>query len=111
MNPFKMRPERTGDLFVDWEKFWVKPYNKNEVNPYTRTRIILMNGTEFENVWFSHQFSRSVGDDELRRKLAYIRKSEHIFTNGNLFSIVHYYKIIGLSLYMLIIYEKRLMNT
>ena len=76
MNPFKMRPERTGDLFVDWEKFWVKPYNKNEVNPYTRTRIILMNGTEFENVWFSHQFSRSVGDDELRRKLAYIRKSE-----------------------------------
>ena len=35
-----------------------------------------MNGTEFENVWFSHQFSRSVGDDELRRKLAYIRKSE-----------------------------------
>lgn len=76
MNPFKMRPERTGDLFVDWEKFWVKPYNKNEVNPYTRTRIILMNGTEFENVWFSHQFSRRVGDDELRRKLAYIRKSE-----------------------------------
>ena len=76
MNPFKMRPERTGDLLVDWEKFWVKPYNKNEVNPYTRTRIILMNGTEFENVWFSHQFSRSVGDDELRRKLAYIRKSE-----------------------------------
>lgn len=76
MNPFKMRPERTGDLFVDWEKFWVKPYNKNEVNPYTRTRIILMNGTEFENVWFSHQFSRSVGDDELRRKLAYIRKSD-----------------------------------
>lgn len=62
MNPFKMRPERTGDLFVDWEKFWVKPYNKNEVNPYTRTRIILMNGTEFENVWFSHQFSRSVGN-------------------------------------------------
>ena len=40
MNPFKMRPERTGDLFVDWEKFWVKPYNKNEVNPYTRTRMV-----------------------------------------------------------------------
>ena len=43
MNPFKMRPERTGDLFVDWEKFWVKPYNKNEVNPYTRTTTILFN--------------------------------------------------------------------
>ena len=39
MNPFKMRPERTGDLFVDWEKFWVKPYNKNEVNPVSYTHL------------------------------------------------------------------------
>ena len=76
MNPFKMRPERTGDLFVDWEKFWVKPYNKNEVNPYTRTRIILMNGTEFENVWFSHQFFRHSVDNDLRRVLALLRRGE-----------------------------------
>ena len=59
MNPFKMRPERTGDLFVDWEKFWVKPYNKNEVNPYTRTRIILMNGTELKTCGFRISFQEA----------------------------------------------------
>lgn len=76
MNPFTMKTDKTGDLFVDWEGLWVAPYNKKEVNPYTRTRIILMNGTEFENVWFSHQFSRRSADNDLRRKLAYIRRSE-----------------------------------
>ena len=37
-----------------------------------------MNGTEFEaNVWFSHQFSRHAsGDNDLRRELALIRRSE-----------------------------------
>ena len=76
MNPFEMKPERKAELFVDWEKLWVRPYSKREVDPYTRTRVILMNGTEFENVWFSHQFSRATGDNELRRKLALIRRSE-----------------------------------
>ena len=76
MNPFEMKPERKAELFVDWEKLWVRPYSKREVDPYTRTRVILMNGTEFENVWFSHQLSRATGDNELRRKLALIRRSE-----------------------------------
>ncbi len=71
-----MKPERKAELFVDWEKLWVRPYSKREVDPYTRTRVILMNGTEFENVWFSHQLSRATGDNELRRKLALIRRSE-----------------------------------
>ncbi len=76
MNPFEMRPGKKAELIVNWEKLWAAPYNKNEVDPYTRTRIILMNGTEFENVWFSHQLSRNLGDNELRRKLALIRRSE-----------------------------------
>ena len=76
MNPFEIKPDMKSGLFIDWEKFWVAPYNKNEVNPYTRTRIILMNGTEFENVWFSHQFSRNSADNELRRRIAFIRRSE-----------------------------------
>ncbi len=76
MNPFEMNPQKNAELFVDWEKLWAAPYDKRTVDPYTRTRIILMNGTEFENVWFSHQFSRSSGDNELRRKLALIRRGE-----------------------------------
>ena len=50
MNPFEISPEKRDILFLDWEKFWPAPYVKQEVDPYTRTRIILMNGTEFENV-------------------------------------------------------------
>ena len=57
MNPFTTKPEKDTPLFVDWEKLWVKPYDKQEGAPYTRTRVILRTGTEFENVWFSPQFS------------------------------------------------------
>ena len=76
MNPFTVKPEKSTQLFVDWEKLWVKPYDKHTVDPYTRTRVILMTGTEFENVWFGHQFSRSCPDNELRRQLALLRRSE-----------------------------------
>ncbi len=76
MNPFTLQPASSARLFLNWEKLWPRPYDKRETDPYTRTRVILMNGTEFENVWFSHQFSRSVGDNELRRQLALLRRSE-----------------------------------
>ena len=76
MNPFEMKPAKRAELIVNWEKLWAKPYDKRAVDPYTRTRVILMNGTEFENVWFSHQFSRNTVDNELRRQIALIRRSE-----------------------------------
>ena len=76
MNPFESMPAKKAELIVDWCKLWPQPYDKRTVNPYTRTRIILMNGTEFENVWFSHQFQRHSCDNELRRKLALLRRSE-----------------------------------
>jgi len=76
MNPFEMIPGKKADLIVNWEQLWPKSYDKRCVDPYTRTRIILMNGTEFENVWFGHQFNRNTVDNELRRKLALIRRSE-----------------------------------
>lgn len=63
-------------LFKSWAAIYPEPYNKNEVDPYTKTRIILMNGTEFEAVWFSHQFSRHCPDNELRRQIAVTRRSE-----------------------------------
>ena len=75
MNPFTTKPEKSARLFVDWEKLWPASYERR-ADPYTRARVILMNGTEFENVWFGHQFSRSVGDNDLRRALAELRRSE-----------------------------------
>ena len=50
--------------------------NSRAVDPYTRTRVILMNGTEFEAVWYGHQFSRHTADNELRRQVALLRRLE-----------------------------------
>lgn len=71
-----MLPEKGAELLVDWEKLWTESYDKHTVDPYTRTRVILMNGAEFENVWFSHQFSRHTPDNDLRRAVAFLRRSE-----------------------------------
>ncbi|MCI5957702.1 MAG: hypothetical protein MRZ54_12040 [Clostridiales bacterium] len=76
MNPFKEHPKRLDDCLMDWRAMAPAPYDKHTVDPYTRTRIILMNGTEFENVWFSHQFSRNCDNGDLRRSLALLRRSE-----------------------------------
>ena len=38
------------DSFVDWARLYPKPYDKQTVDPYTKTRIILMNGIEAEAI-------------------------------------------------------------
>ncbi len=76
MNPFFETPKKLEDVLMDWKQLYPAPYDKRTVDPYTRTRVILMNGTEFEANWFSHQFSRHCNTDELRRRAALIRRSE-----------------------------------
>ncbi len=77
VNPFleekAIAPE---DSFRDWKVLNSKPYDKLSAHPYTKTRVILMNGTEFEQNWFLHQFSRRCNNNELRRDIALIRRSE-----------------------------------
>lgn len=76
MNPFEEKPKKIDETFEDWKQLYPKSYNKHEVDPYTKTRIILMNGTEYEAVFFKHQFSRLCNDNDLRRDLALIRRGE-----------------------------------
>lgn len=76
MNPFELKPSPIETAFCNWSAIYPKPYNVNEVDPYTKTRVILMNGTEYEAVWFSHQFQRHCPDQDLRRELALIRRVE-----------------------------------
>lgn len=76
MNPFEEKPKALDRCIVDWKTLASRPYDKNTVDPYTRLRVILMNGTEFESVWFGHQFSRHCPDNDLRRELALIRRIE-----------------------------------
>lgn len=76
MNPFTERPMSLLASFQNWKELYPKSYDKYQVDPYTKTRIILMNGTEFEANWFSHQLARHVTDNDLRRELAVTRSIE-----------------------------------
>ncbi len=76
MNPFELSPKSVDSAFTSWTNIYPFSYNKMSTDPYTKTRIILMNGTEFEANWFSHQMSRHTTDMELRRELAVTRRAE-----------------------------------
>lgn len=75
-NPFEEKPISIDKTYMDWAMIYPHPYDKETVNPYTKTRVILMNGTEFESQWFQRNFSRHCKDNELRRELALIRRCE-----------------------------------
>ena len=75
-NPFNEKPLRTADNFYSWKQLALKPYNKFDVDPYTRVRIILAAGAEFEAVWFGHQFHRHCDNNDIRRELAVTRRHE-----------------------------------
>ena len=75
-NPFEERPMPLEQLFLDWDQMSPCPYNKETTNPYTKCRIVLMNGTEFEAQWFTHNFSRHCSNNDIRRELAIVRRQE-----------------------------------
>ena len=75
-NPFKEKPRKMDETIMSWNDMFVKPYNKNEVSPYTKVRCILANGTEYEAVWCKHHFNRHYPDNEARRQVALLRRNE-----------------------------------
>jgi hypothetical protein len=58
------------EQYRSWKQRIKAPYDKHEVDAYTRTRVILMNGVEVGAWNFSHHFARSTDDFELRSLLA-----------------------------------------
>ena len=76
VNPFEMKPEKITDQFMNWRQLYPHAYDKMAIDPYSRTRVILMNGTEFENVWYTHQQQRHTENNDLRRELALLRRQE-----------------------------------
>ncbi len=75
-NPLKEKGIPIEKQAKNWDQIDVEPYDKNDVHPYTRTRIILMNGIETEAVIFGHQFARHTDDYALKQKLAMTRRIE-----------------------------------
>ena len=75
-NPFYEKPDAIEKTYLTPSEMYAKSYDKNEVDPYTKVRCILMNGTEYEAVGFSHRFFRACPDNDIRRSLAAVRRSE-----------------------------------
>ncbi len=59
-----------------WHDIVKRPYNRMEVDNYTRTRQILMNGIETEAWTFKHCFVRKSDDMELNKLLVRTRRIE-----------------------------------
>jgi len=76
MNPLEQPGIAVEDQFRSWSELNVEPFDKLEVDPYTRTRVILMNGIEVESIIFSHQFARHTDNLEIKRALATSRRSD-----------------------------------
>lgn len=75
-NPLNERGIPIEKQLRNWSELNVKPYDKKKVDPYTRCRVILMNGIEVEGAIFGHQFARHTADLDLKRKLAMSRRVE-----------------------------------
>ena len=75
-NPLEEKGIAIDDQLRNWSELNVEPYDKDEVDPYTRCRVILMNGVEVESVMFSHQFARNTDVPEIKEKLAISRRIE-----------------------------------
>ena len=74
MNPLEQKGIAVPDQFRNWSELNVTPYDKVDVHPYTRTRVILMNGIEVESIMFSHQFARHTDNVEIKQALALSRR-------------------------------------
>jgi len=76
MNPFAADSKPVRENILNWLQMYPKPYSKKYVNPYTKLRIILCEGAEFESTWFLHQLARHSSDNDLRREVALVRNQE-----------------------------------
>jgi UDP-3-O-acyl-N-acetylglucosamine deacetylase len=62
--------------FCSWKQRVRAPYDKRDVDAYTRTRVILMNGIENEAWINSHQLARCTDNMEVRSLAAVTRMVE-----------------------------------
>ncbi|SMD26740.1 hypothetical protein [Kibdelosporangium aridum] len=60
----------------NWRELDVAPVDPDDSDPYTRCRIIALNGIEIESIMFSHHFARVCPDMDVKRKLAEVRYIE-----------------------------------
>jgi hypothetical protein len=60
----------------NWRELDVAPIDPDLTDPYTRCRVITMNGIEIEAAMFSHCFTRMCAEREVKQQLAEVRYVE-----------------------------------
>ncbi|MDR8412553.1 hypothetical protein MTP10_27970 [Nonomuraea sp. 3-1Str] len=75
-NPLRERGIPLDKQVRNWRELNVTPIDPDHSDPYTRCRIITMNGIEVEAIMFSHQLARHCPDLELKQQLARVRYIE-----------------------------------
>lgn len=75
-NPLAERGIPLDRQLRNWSELNVQPYRSEDVHPYTRCRVIVMNGIEVESIIFSHNFNRNCADLELKQRLQQVRRVE-----------------------------------
>ncbi|MEZ0076093.1 hypothetical protein [Planotetraspora sp. GP83] len=75
-NPLEERGIPLDRQVRNWRELDVMPIDPDHADPYTRCRIIAMNGIEVEAILFNHQFARHCTIPEVRRQLAETRYIE-----------------------------------
>ncbi len=75
-NPLKEKGIAPEKQLRSWHKIAHRHFNKYEVDCYTRTRQILMNGIEIEAWNFKHNFARITDNEEIKRFLAETKRIE-----------------------------------
>jgi hypothetical protein len=77
LNPFREKGIPLEKQIRPWKDVALPPFRKQEVDAFTRCRVILMNGIEMEAAGFSHAYARVCEDVELKKRLAWLRRIEH----------------------------------
>src|SRR5690606_3356154 len=75
-NPLEQRGIPLDRQLRNWRELNVEPIDPDHCDPYTRCRVITMNGIEVEAIMFSHHLSRNTVDPEVKRQLARVRYIE-----------------------------------
>ncbi|MEU2050340.1 hypothetical protein ACH4M8_29740 [Streptomyces albidoflavus] len=75
-NPLEQRGIPLDRQLRNWRELNVTPIDPDHCDPYTRCRIITMNGIEVEAILFSHNMARHCPDLEVKRQLAQTRYIE-----------------------------------
>jgi hypothetical protein len=76
-NPLEHSGIPLDDQIRNWRELDVDPIDPELTDPYTRTRIIALNGIEVEAITFGHQLARHCLDPDVKRQLAFVRYIEN----------------------------------